>query len=52
MRLFERSTAKGGPDPKTFSCYGFFLPEFERTRLGASSMAREWRDNTVSRVVL
>jgi transposase len=33
MRLFEQSVAKDDPDPKAISCYGLYLPEFEKVWL-------------------
>jgi transposase len=30
LRLIEQSVAKDAPDPKAISCYGLYLPEFEK----------------------
>jgi hypothetical protein len=31
LRLVEQSVAKDDPDPKAISCYGLYVPEFEKT---------------------
>ena len=31
LRLIQQSVAKDDPDPKAISCYGLYLPEFDRT---------------------
>ena len=36
--LVEQSVAKDDPDPKAISCYGLFVPEFEKMWLRFSSM--------------
>jgi hypothetical protein len=33
LRLVEQSVAKDDPDPKAISCYGLYLPEFEKVWL-------------------
>jgi transposase len=33
LRLVEQSVKKDDPDPKAISCYGLYLPEFERVWL-------------------
>ncbi len=33
LRLVEQSVEKDDPDPKAISCYGLYLPEFERVWL-------------------
>jgi hypothetical protein len=33
MRLTQQSVAKDDPDPKAISCYGLYMPEFDRTWL-------------------
>jgi transposase len=33
LRLVEQSVAKDDPDPKAISCYGLYVPEFEKTWL-------------------
>ncbi len=33
MRLVQQSVAKDDPEPKAVSCYGLYLPEFDRTWL-------------------
>jgi hypothetical protein len=30
LRLVERSVAKDDPEPKALSCYGLYVPEFEK----------------------
>ena len=30
LRLIEQSVAKDDPDPKAISCYGLYVPEFEK----------------------
>ena len=33
LRLIQQSVAKDDPDPKAISCYGLYVPEFDRTWL-------------------
>jgi hypothetical protein len=33
LRLVEQSVAKDDPDPKAISCYGLYVPEFEKVWL-------------------
>ncbi len=33
LRLVEQSVAKDDADPKAISCYGLYVPEFEKTWL-------------------
>ena len=33
LRLIEQSVAKDDPDPKAISCYGLYVPEFEKVWL-------------------